>query len=204
MLEMVKLVYKNHIKRVLDLIFSIGLIPFVTTAIILVGIAIKIEDGGPLLYIANRLGKNGKIYKMYKIRSMKINAPDIRNEDGSTFNSGSDPRLTRVGLFIRKTSLDELPQVYNVFLGNMSFIGPRPDLPEHKSYYNEKEKQKLKVLPGITGYNQANYRNSKSWKERLKNDVYYVENVSFKLDFKILVHTFIVVLLKRGVFVESE
>ncbi|MER2041348.1 sugar transferase [Desemzia incerta] len=196
--------YKKHIKRLLDLIFATLLIPLITIIVIIIGVCIKIEDKGPTLYIADRLGKNGNIYKMYKVRSMKVNAPDIRNTDGSTFNSDSDPRLTKVGLFIRKTSLDELPQIYNVFLGNMSFIGPRPDLPEHKDYYTKEEIKKLEVSPGISGYNQAFYRNSTSWKERLKNDVYYVNHLSFTLDLKILMQTIKSVILKKGVFSDTK
>lgn len=201
---MVKKMYKKHIKRLLDFIFATLLIPLITIIVILIGVCIKIEDKGPILYIADRLGKNGNIYKMYKVRSMKVNAPDIRNTDGSTFNSDSDPRLTKVGLFIRKTSLDELPQIYNVFLGNMSFIGPRPDLPEHKDYYTKEEIKKLEVSPGISGYNQAFYRNSTSWKERLKNDVYYVNHLSFILDLKILMQTIKTVILKKGVFSDTK
>lgn len=196
--------YKEHIKRLLDLIFATLLIPLITIIVILIGMCIKFEDKGPILYIADRLGKNGNIYKMYKVRSMKVNAPDLRNTDGSTFNSDSDPRLTKVGLFIRKTSLDELPQIYNVFLGNMSFIGPRPDLPEHKDYYTKEEIKKLEVSPGISGYNQAFYRNSTSWKERLKNDVYYVNHLSFTLDLKILMQTIKTVILKKGVFSDTK
>jgi lipopolysaccharide/colanic/teichoic acid biosynthesis glycosyltransferase len=168
--------------------------------ILLCGILIKLEDHGPVFYIGKRLGKNKKIFKMYKLRSMKVNAPDIRNEDGSTFNSDKDPRLTRVGKFIRKTSLDELPQIINIMIGDMSFIGPRPDLPEHINYYSLDDMRKLEVLPGISGYNQAYYRNSAEWKDRLKNDTYYVDNISFLLDINIFIMTIKSVLMKKGIY----
>lgn len=192
--------YKNTIKRILDIVLSIILIPFIAFASIIIVILINFEDKGPIFYKGKRLGEKGNVFKMYKFRSMKVNAPDLRNEDGSTFNSENDPRLTQVGKFLRKTSLDELPQIINVLTGDMSFIGPRPDLPEHITYYEGDEIKKLEVKPGITGYNQAFYRNSIEWKERLKNDVYYSKNVTLLFDFKILIVTLINVLNKKGIY----
>jgi len=162
--------------------------------ILVFGILIKIEDGG------ERLGRNKKIFKMFKLRSMKVNAPDIRNKDGSTYNASDDPRLTKIGKFIRKTSIDELPQIINILKGDMSFIGPRPDLPEHLYCYEKDEVRKLEVLPGVSGYNQAYHRNAVIWKERLKNDVYYVDHISFMLDLKILFKTIFIITLRRGVY----
>ena len=152
--------YKKYFKRILDLALAIIALPIWFIILIVIGPLIYFEDKGPIFYNAPRLGKNGKIFKMYKFRSMKVNAPDIRNEDGSTFNSEDDPRLTKVGRILRKTSIDEIPQVLNVLKGDMSFIGPRPDLPEHKNYYEGNEIRKLEVKPWITGYNQAYYRNA--------------------------------------------
>lgn len=192
--------YKNKTKRVLDLILAISLFPFIAFASLVIMFLIIAEDNGPVFYKGKRLGEKGAIFKMYKFRSMKVNAPDLRNEDGSTFNSKDDPRLTKTGSFLRKTSLDELPQIINVLLGHMSFVGPRPDLPEHITYYEDNEMKKLEVKPGITGYNQAFYRNSIEWKERLKNDVYYSENVSLFFDFKILIVTLVNVLNKKGIY----
>ena len=124
--------YQKYIKRLIDIIFSlIGLIFFLPIFIIIAPI-IWLEDKGPIFYNAERLGKNGKIFKMYKFRSMKVNAPDIRNKDGSTYNGNDDPRLTKIGIFIRKTSLDEIPQLLNVFMGDMSFVGPRPFIPNEE------------------------------------------------------------------------
>jgi undecaprenyl phosphate N,N'-diacetylbacillosamine 1-phosphate transferase len=105
---------------------------------------------------------------------------------------------------LRKTSLDELPQIFNVLKGDMSFIGPRPDLPEHINYYEGEEKRKLEVLPGISGYNQAYFRNSVEWKQRLKNDVYYVDNISFILDAKIIFKTIVGILMKKGIYSNIE
>lgn len=196
--------YKKYIKRLLDIVFSLILLPPVLLIIFICGIFIKMEDGGPIFYNGKRLGKNGKIFKMYKLRSMKVNAPDLRNPDGSTYNSDDDPRLTKIGRILRKTSLDELPQIFNVLKGDMSFIGPRPDLPEHINYYEGYETNKLNVLPGITGYNQAYYRNSAEWKQRLKNDLYYIDNMSFWLDLKILFKTIEGVILRKGIYASSQ
>jgi undecaprenyl phosphate N,N'-diacetylbacillosamine 1-phosphate transferase len=195
------MMYRKYIKRLLDVLFSLLLIPIVIIVILVCGFFIKLEDRGPVFYCGERLGKGGRIFKMYKLRSMKVNAPDLRNADGSTYNSDEDPRLTRVGRILRKTSLDELPQIFNVLKGDMSFIGPRPDLPEHIEIYNEFEKKKLNVLPGITGYNQAYFRNSIEWHERLKNDVYYVNNLSFTFDTKIFLQTIISVIKRKGIYV---
>lgn len=192
--------YKNYIKRILDIIFALILMVFILPVILVCGVLIKIEDGGPIFYLGERLGKNKTVFKMYKLRSMKVNAPDIRNKDGSTYNAVDDPRLTKVGKFVRKTSLDELPQIINILRGDMSFIGPRPDLPEHLYCYENDEVRKLEVLPGVSGYNQAYHRNAVIWKERLKNDVYYVEYISFMLDLKILFRTMFIILLRKGVY----
>lgn len=196
--------YKKHIKRIIDFIFALMLLVMVLPIIALCGIIIKLEDRGPIFYLGNRLGKNKTNFKMYKLRSMKVNAPDIRNTDGSTFNSDDDPRFTKIGKIIRKTSIDELPQIINVLIGNMSFIGPRPDLPEHINYYEGEEVRKLEVLPGISGYNQAYFRNSAEWKERLKNDVYYVDNISLWLDLKIFFKTIESIILKKGIYVSTQ
>lgn len=196
--------YKLFLKRILDLLLSIILIPIIVVIGIPVALLIFFDDKGPIFYNGERLGKNGKIFKMYKFRTMKVNSKDIRNKDGSTFNGENDPRLTKIGKILRKTSIDELPQIINVIKGDMSLVGPRPDLPEHINLYTKKERKKLLVSPGITGYNQAYFRNSITWKKRLKNDVYYVENLSFILDLKILFNTIKMVIRKDGVYIEKK
>lgn len=191
--------YKNYIKRILDIILAlIGLI-FVIIFMIPVSIAIKIEDGGPIFFNGKRLGKDLKEFSMYKFRSMKVNAPDIRNEDGSTYNAANDPRITKVGKFIRKTSIDELPQLFNVLKGDMSFVGPRPSPLGNEDTYPKEYFKKFTIRPGITGYNQAVKRNSATMEERIENDLYYVENISFILDVKILLLTAANVLMKKNV-----
>lgn len=192
--------YKNYLKRVIDIILSLILIPIIIPIIAVFSLIIKSEDYGPIFYVSGRLGKDGKIFKMYKLRSMKVGAPDLRNKDGSTYNSANDDRLTKVGKFIRKTSIDELPQIFNILKGDMSFIGPRPDLPEHYFYYENDEYRKLDVLPGVSGYNQAYHRNTVAWKGRIQNDLYYVNNLNFMLDLKIFYRTIFVIILRRGVY----
>lgn len=192
--------YKNFLKRIFDLILSIIALPFWFVILVIVGSIIYLQDKGPIFYNAPRLGKDGKIFKMYKFRSMKINAPDIRNEDGSTFNSDDDPRLTRIGKFIRKTSLDETPQLLNIIKGDMSIIGPRPDLPEHLKLYEDNETRKLEVRPGVSGYNQAYYRNTVPWKERIQNDIYYIDHLSLWLDIKIFFRTAVSVLKREDIY----
>lgn len=192
--------YNRYIKRALDLLVCIIAMPFLLLALIPIAIAIKIEDRGPIFYCADRLGRNAKTFKMYKFRSMNVNAPDIRNEDGTTYNSKDDPRITKVGRFIRETSLDELPQVFNIIKGDMSLIGPRPGLPDMLSLYASEEMPKLSVRPGITGYTQAYYRNSMPGKEKRLKDAWYAQNISFKLDIKIFIRTIMTVVKKEGLY----
>ncbi len=196
--------YRKFGKRFFDIVLSTLGIALFAIVFIPTAIAIYLEDRGPIFYNASRLGKGGKIFKMYKFRSMKVNAPDLRKADGSTYNGEDDPRLTRVGRFIRKTSIDEIPQLINVIKGDMSLIGPRPDLPEHVKEYIGNESRKLEVLPGITGYSQAYYRNSIEWKERIKYDTYYVDNLSLVMDIKVFFKTIMTVLKKEGVYVNAE
>ncbi len=196
--------YRSFIKRALDLILAFLAFPLWIFILIIIGPIIYFQDKGSIFYNAPRLGKNGKIFKMYKFRSMKMNAPDLRNEDGSTFNAEDDPRLTKIGKFIRKTSLDETPQLINVIKGDMSIVGPRPDLPEHMALYEGNESRKLEVRPGVTGYNQAYFRNTIPWKERIKNDIYYIDNLTIWLDIRVFFKTIISVLKRKDVFVEQK
>ncbi len=196
--------YSRGIKRVFDFIIGLIALPFVLVITIIMAPIIYLNDKGPIFYNASRLGKNGKPFKMYKFRSMMVNAPDIRNEDGSTYNGDDDPRVTKVGRFMRKTSIDELPQFLNVFLGDMSLIGPRPDPLDDMEIYTEHQKKKLIVRPGITGYNQAYYRNSVEQNEKFENDVYYAENISFILDVKIFFKTIATVLTHDNVYNDAS
>lgn len=195
--------YKRFIKRFLDFVFSLIAIPFVLLLIVILAPIIYISDPGPIFYIGRRRGKGGKPFNMIKLRSMYINSPDIRNEDGSTFNSDHDARITPVGRFLRKMSFDEVPQLLNVLIGDMSFVGPRPTLAT-KSYdeVEPERRRRYDVRPGITGYAQAYYRNSISQSEKFAYDLYYVNHISFSLDAKILLRTIISVFRRENINIQ--
>lgn len=191
-------------KRLFDIIVSLIALPFVMIIIVIVAPFIYLTDRGPVFYNAPRLGKKGNIFTMYKLRSMKVNAPNLKNADGSTYNGENDPRVTKVGRFIRKTSIDELPQFFNVLKGDLSLIGPRAHLITNYQGYDkldDRRKRRLDVRPGITGYSQAYFRNSITSEEKIENDVYYVDNISFLLDVKIFFKTIVTVLKRENVFV---
>lgn len=194
----------NKIKRFIDFFISLIILPILLLLIIIVGIAIKLDDGGPVFYFGERIGYHGKIFKMFKFRSMKVNAPDLRYDDGSTYNAENDPRVTKVGKFLRRTSLDEVPQFLNVLLGDMAFIGPRPDSAFYLSEYTDEERVILSVRPGITGYNQAINRNSVSTKEKLQNDIIYVNKMSFFFDVKIIFMTIVSVLHSKNIYRDTN
>jgi bacterial sugar transferase len=189
----------RFIKRTFDIIFSAILMMPVGIVIGISALFIKKEDNGPIFYMANRIGRFGKTFKMFKLRSMKVDAPDIRLADGSTYNGDNDPRVTKFGKFARKTSLDELPQLINILKGDMTFIGPRPDTPMYLDKYTNEERIVLTVRPGITGYNQSVNRNSVLTKEKLKNDIYYVNHLSLWFDIKIIFMTVATVLGHKNV-----
>lgn len=198
------MIYNKYIKRIIDVIIATLSLFIVLPVITVLAILIKLEDGGKIFYPGPRLGKNAEVFKMLKLRSMKENAEDIRNTDGSTYNGEDDPRLTKVGKFIRKTSLDELPQVFNVICGDMSIIGPRADLPDHLELYSKEDYRKLDVKPGITGYTMAYFRNSITWEEKKTYDCFYVNNMSFWFDVKIFFKTIITVLLRRNIYIDKS
>lgn len=198
--------YKKILKRVIDLIISIIGFPFFLFIFAIVAPIIILEDKGPIFYNADRLGYKGKVFKMYKFRSMKVNAPDIRNSDGSTYNGDQDPRVTKIGRIMRKTSIDEVPQILNVLRGDMSIIGPRAHLTTNFTGYenlDEIQKKRLDVRPGITGYNQAYYRNSVDLEQKVKNDVYYVEHLTLWMDIKVFFKTIDSVLRRKNIYVDQ-
>ena len=196
--------YQIVFKRIVDILLCMVILPCVLLVAIPIAVAIKIEDGGPVFYSSRRLGKGFTEFDMLKFRSMKVNAPDLRNDDGSTYNSPDDSRVTRVGYFLRETSLDELPQFFNVLVGHMSILGPRPGDVESKDTYEEDEKDKLLIRPGISGYTQAYYRNSISVREKRLYDAWYAHNVSLWLDVKILFKTVVTVLKKDNVYTNND
>lgn len=185
--------YRKYIKRILDIIFSLIFLIILSPVFLITAIAIKIDSKGPIIFKQERIGKDGKVFKIYKFRSMVVNA---EHTGTGVYSKKDDSRVTRVGKFIRITSIDELPQLLNILKGQMSFIGPRPVLTYHPWKYEEYTKEQLKrfqVLPGITGWAQVHGRKQVQWDERIKYDVWYVENLNFILDFKILLKTILVV-----------
>lgn len=194
--------YVNFFKRIIDIFIGLFALPFVLFVVICCAPFIYFTDRGPIFYNANRAGKDYKPFKMFKLRSMYVNSPDIKNADGSTFNSTNDPRVTSIGRFMRKTSLDEFPQFLNVLKGDISFIGPRPKLYNPEKYKDGMPllyQKSFKVKPGITGYAQAYYRNSITNDEKFKWDAYYAENISFMLDVRIIFKTIKSVFLRENI-----
>ena len=196
--------YERYGKRACDLAIGLVALPIVGVVTTAAGAAIKCEDGGPVFYNAPRVGRYGREFTMYKLRSMKVDAPDLVMEDGSTYNGADDPRMTRVGALLRRTSLDELPQFLNVLKGDMSVVGPRPDLKRETELYQGEEALKLTVKPGVTGYAAVYGRNSLPWHDRLALDVYYVRHLSFPLDAKVFLKTFAAVFAQEGIYVKDE
>lgn len=192
--------YKHFFKRFLDIFISIAALPFFAIIFIIVAPLIFFTDKGPVFYCGKRIGRNGKIFKMFKFRSMMVNAPDIRTSTGSTYNGNDDPRVTKIGRILRKTSIDEIPQILNVLKGDMSIIGPRPDTPDWLTLYPEEYKVFLTVRPGITGHCQAYYRNSADEETKMKSDADYATHCTFWNDIKIILKTIEVVLLRKNLY----
>src|SRR5690606_38529154 len=185
--------YKNFIKRILDILVALVGLLILSPIFILVTIALYFANEGKPFFFQARPGKNERIFKIIKFKSMN----DKKDVQGNLLPDAE--RLTPIGAFVRKTSLDEIPQLINVLKGDMSLIGPRPLLPQYLSLYNEEQKRRHEVRPGITGWAQVNGRNSISWTKKFELDVYYVNNVSFLLDLKILWLTVLKVIKKEGV-----
>jgi len=192
--------YLNYYKRILDILLVVLTFPVFVLLCLFVSILIKLDDDGSIFYQADRIGKDSKIFTMYKFRTMKMGAPHLLNPDGSTYNAEDDERVTKIGKFLRKTSLDELPQLINVLMGEMSFVGPRPSLAGALGTYQDDEIDKMKVRPGITGYTQAYFRNTISNREKRLNDAWYANNVSFWLDLKIIIRTIQTVVSREGLY----
>lgn len=192
--------YKHFLKRLLDIVFSLLVFPLFGLILIPVAIAIKLDDGGPVFYKSARVGKGFQKFNMLKFRSMKVNAPDLRNVDGGTYNSANDSRVTKIGKFLRETSLDEIPQILNIIKGDMSIIGPRAGDWESVDTYEDDEKDKAKVVPGLTGYCQVYFRNNASVREKRLKDAWYANNVSFVLDVKIFFKTIETVLKHENLY----
>ena len=185
------------LKELFDRVFSLILIIMLTPLFIIISLLVILDSKGAVLFVQERVGKNEKLFKIYKFRTMIPNAISIGS---GVYTEENDPRITRIGRFLRKTSLDEIPQLFNIFIGNMSFVGPRPTLEYQVKEYDEFQKRRLLMKPGITGLAQVNGRNSISWPERIKYDVKYVDNWSLLLDLKILFKTIFVVFKKDEIY----
>ena len=177
------IMYKNHIKRLFDVILSVLAIIVLSWLYLIIAILIKCTSKGPVLFKQDRIGKDGKTYQIYKFRSMKVGA-----EKSGVYSDNKDPRVTAIGKFIRITSIDELPQLFNILKGDMALIGPRPPLTYHPwklEEYSDFQKRMFEVRPGITGWAQTHGRKDVEWNRRIELNVWYVDHVSFALDFKI-------------------
>ena len=194
------------IKRVFDIILSIIALVLLSPVFLIISIAIKLDSKGKVIFKHKRIGKNGKEIYIYKFRTMVENAEEVMKtftpeqikEFKENYKLENDPRITKVGNFLRKSSLDELPQLLNILKGDLSIIGPRPIIEEELERYGEKKSTFLSVTPGLTGYWAANGRSCTSYEDRMKMELYYVENISFKLDMKVFFKTVISVIKRQG------
>ena len=194
---------KTVAKRAFDLAVGALALTLASPVLLLCAFAVWLDSGSPVIFSHDRLGLNGRLFRMLKFRSMCRNAADLRNPDGSTFNAQNDPRVTRVGHWLRKSSLDELPQLINVVRGEMSLIGPRPDIPDALNHYRAGDYQRLRVKPGITGWAQIHGRNSLVWERRRDLDIEYVQRRSFWMDMRIILYTIPLVMLGHGIYNEK-
>ncbi|WP_279588533.1 sugar transferase [Bacillus albus] len=190
-------IYRRFIKRPMDFILSLTAIIMLSPILLIVAFLIKTKLGSPVLFKQERPGLNGSIFKMYKFRTMT----DEKNENGELLPDSV--RLTKFGKFLRSTSLDELPGLFNIFKGDMSIIGPRPLLVQYLPLYNEHQKRRHEVRPGLSGLAQVNGRNAISWEEKFNYDVEYVDNVSFITDWKIILLTIKKVFIREGINSET-
>lgn len=196
--------YKRYGKRVLDILFSSLMLLILWPLLLIIMIVVKVDSKGPAVFVQERLTLNGKVFKMFKFRTMIVNA---EQQGTGAYSFGNDPRITRVGSVLRKLSLDELLQLVNIFKGEMSFVGPRPILTYHPcryEEYTEEEKKVFTVRPGITGWAQVNGRNTVDWVQRFELNEWYVDHVSFLLDMKIVFKTFIQVFSAKETVIQTE
>lgn len=194
----------KRVKRLLDVILAVAMLVCASPILLLIALIIKLESKGPVLFKQDRRGLKGEPFKIYKFRSMTVGA---EQQGTGVYSFKNDPRVTKVGKFIRKTSIDELPQLINIIKGEMSFIGPRPVLTYHPwklEEYTEEQMKRFEVLPGVTGLAQLNGRKELEWPERIKLDIEYVENLSFRLDVKLFFQTIKKVLLMQDNYNVSQ
>lgn len=190
--------YSNNIKRILDILISISLLLVLSPIIVIIILLLGMANNGNPFFFQDRPGLYGKLFKIVKFKTMS----DVVDENGKLLSDAK--RITTIGNIVRKTSLDELPQLINVLKGEMSLIGPRPLLPEYLPLYNEVQKKRHNVRPGITGWAQVNGRNAISWQEKFAYDVWYEENVSLMLDLKIVFLTVKKIIMRDGISSENS
>lgn len=190
--------YKHFFKRLLDIIYSLGFILCFWWLYIILAILVKKKLGSPVLFKQQRPGLNGKVFTMYKFRSMT----DAKDKDGKLLSD--EERLPRFGQLLRATSLDEIPEFFNILKGDMSLVGPRPLLVQYLERYNERQARRHEVRPGITGWAQVNGRNAISWEQKFEYDVEYVEKCSFFLDIKIIIMTIKKIFIREGISQEGN
>lgn len=191
-------------KRVIDIAGASLALVVLLPLTLLICVVVKLGSPGPVLFRQKRLGKGGVPFTLYKFRTMQDGAPLVQNADGSAFVGAGDPRLTRAGKFLRDSTLDEIPQLFNVLKGDMSLVGPRPDLVEQLELYDDLMRRKLEVKPGMASLSLVHGRNSLAWYKRAELDVYYVDHRSLLLDAKIFLMAFLLVLLRRGVYYPKD
>ena len=189
----------KYIKRSLDLITALFLVIILSPIMLIAAILIAVNRDGPILFKQERPGKDGKIFTVNKFRTMSTKLRDKNGNELSDFD-----RMTKIGNILRKTSIDELPQLFNIIKGEMSFIGPRPLLKEYLELYSPEQMRRHEVLPGISGWAQVNGRNTLTWEEKFAYDVYYVDHYSFKMDMKIFIKTIENVVSQDGINSNSE
>lgn len=187
------------IKRVMDIVGSLAALVALAPVLAACAVVVRLGSKGPVLFSQWRLGLAGRPFRLWKFRTMAADAPDLRNPDGSAFTGSDDPRVTAGGRFLRATSLDELPQLWNVLRGEMSLVGPRPDQVDQQRFYTAQEQRKLDVKPGLTGLAQISGRNEISWAERKALDIEYVERQTLLLDLSILCRTIPYVCMRKNV-----
>ncbi len=192
------MVYRNYLKRMIDVIFAVLGLVLLSPVLIVVTVAVRLNLGTPVFFKQKRPGKNEEIFTMVKFRTMT----DERDENGELLPNRE--RLTRFGKLLRSTSLDELPELWNVLKGEMSLVGPRPLLVEYLPLYNDRQRKRHSVRPGITGWAQVNGRNTISWEDKFEYDLQYVENMSIRMDLKILAMTLKKVFVREGIDFQSK
>ena len=190
-------IYARYIKRLLDIIISLVILILFCWLYIIVAILVRIKLGSPVLFKQPRPGRGGEIFNMYKFRTMT----DERDEKGELLPD--EVRLTAFGSFLRKTSLDEIPELFCILKGDMSIVGPRPLLVKYLPYYTQRENLRHSVRPGLTGYAQAHGRNAISWEKKFEYDIYYVEHLTFAMDVKVMIDTVKTVLSHDGVVLNA-